>query len=118
MRKSSPDYLCCADGEAPVSNEKQNPGSNRQKSSKIAKEDANAVSTKRSHVNFAMEQISFDTGLHNGDEKMVPLSSAGDDSEDSDNLDSPESLQAGPLLHLHDGPENVGRFLYLEGVKD
>nr|XP_010920344.1 LOW QUALITY PROTEIN: non-lysosomal glucosylceramidase-like [Elaeis guineensis] len=105
------------DGEAPVSNEKQNPGSNRQKSSKIAKEDANAVSTKRSHVNFAMEQISFDTGLHNGDEKMVPLSSAGDDSEDSDNLDSPESLQAGPLLHLHDGPENVGRFLYLEGVE-
>ncbi|KAG1353982.1 non-lysosomal glucosylceramidase [Cocos nucifera] len=105
------------DGEAPVINEKQNPGSNRQKSTKMAKEDAKAVSTKRSHANLAMEQISFDTELHNGDEKMVPMSSAGEDLEDGDNLDSPESLQAGPLLHLHDGPENVGRFLYLEGVE-
>ncbi|OAY68565.1 Non-lysosomal glucosylceramidase, partial [Ananas comosus] len=100
------------DGEAPVFDEKLSPGSNHQKSTKaVNNNSSNIVATKNNHVSFSGIE------LNNGDEKIIPSFPAEHDSTTCDSIHGHDTPQPGPLLLPQGGPENVGKFLYLEGVE-
>ncbi|XP_072955535.1 uncharacterized protein [Typha angustifolia] len=100
------------DDGAPEFDDKSRPGSYTHKSVKFVNKDVKNVSIKNTRSNMVEEQISSDSELNNCDEKMTGrISPTYDDIYDHD------SLQDGPLLHPQNSPENVGRFLYLEGVE-
>ena len=103
------------DGQPPAINEKASPGS---KSSKRGTKDTKVESVKDSHVNMTAEQVPDSGHMTNGDERSVSKFAAvhGSQMQEQTNggLKSEEPI---PYLISKDGPENVGKFLYLEGVE-
>jgi len=103
------------DGQPPAIDEKASPGS---KSSKRGTKDTKMESVKDSHVNMTAEQVPDSGHMTNGDERSVSKFAAvhGSQMQEQTNvgLKSEEPI---PYLISKDGPENVGKFLYLEGVE-
>lgn len=99
------------DGEAPKFEEKLSSGSSHHKS--VKSKDQKPVSKDR-HINMVAEQIT-DSNLSN--EKTLSRTSSIPDLADGDSVRGREYKESGYVMHQQDDPENVGRFLYLEGVE-
>ncbi|XP_015697380.1 non-lysosomal glucosylceramidase-like isoform X2 [Oryza brachyantha] len=105
------------DGQPPMIDEKTNPGSNQQKSSKRGTRDNKQESVKDNHVKLTAEQVANGGDLTDGEERSVSKYAAVHGSqmvEPTNGLGPQEPI---PYLLSKKGPENVGKFLYLEGVE-
>lgn len=100
------------DGEAPKFEEKLSSGSSHHKS--VKSKDQKPVSKDR-HINMVVEQTLTDSNLSN--EKTLSRTSSIPDLADGDSVRGCEYKESGYVMHQQDDPENVGRFLYLEGVE-
>ncbi|CAL9156495.1 unnamed protein product [Musa hybrid cultivar] len=100
------------DGEAPKFEEKLSSGSSHHKS--VKSKDQKPVSKDR-HINMVVEQTLTDSNLSN--EKTLSRTSSVPDLADGDSVRGREYKESGYVMHQQDDPENVGRFLYLEGVE-
>ncbi|CAD5176314.1 unnamed protein product [Musa acuminata subsp. malaccensis] len=99
------------DGEAPIIEENLSAASDCHESTKS--KDEKSVSKER-HVNMVVERTFTDSNLNN-EEFFSPTSVQ--ELADNDDVCVPDSAQTGNVLHQQHNPENVGRFLYLEGVE-
>lgn len=99
------------DGEAPKFEEKLSSGSSHHKS--VKSKDQKPVSKDR-HINMVAEQTLTDSNLCN--EKTLSRTSVPD-LAGGDSVRGCEYKESGYVMHQQDDPENVGRFLYLEGVE-
>ncbi|CAD5175954.1 unnamed protein product [Musa acuminata subsp. malaccensis] len=100
------------DGEAPKFEEKLSSGSSHHKS--VKSKDQKPVSKDR-HINMVAEQTLTDSNLSN--EKTLSRTTSVPDLADGDSVRGCEYKESGYVMHQQDDPENVGRFLYLEGVE-
>ncbi|XP_065004730.1 uncharacterized protein LOC135636720 [Musa acuminata AAA Group] len=100
------------DGEAPKFEEKLSSGSSHHKS--VKSKDQKPVSKDR-HINMVAEQTLTDSNLSN--EKTLSRTTSVPDLADGDSMRGCEYKESGYVMHQQDDPENVGRFLYLEGVE-
>lgn len=100
------------DGEAPKFEEKLSSGSSHHKS--VKSKDQKPVSKDR-HINMVVEQTLTDSNLSN--EKTISQTTSVPDLADGDSMRGCEYKESGYVMHQQDDPENVGRFLYLEGVE-
>lgn len=100
------------DGEAPKFEEKLSSGSSHHKS--VKSKDQKPVSKDR-HINMVAEQTLTDSNLCN--EKTLSRTSSVPDLAGGDSVRGCEYKESGYVMHQQDDPENVGRFLYLEGVE-
>ncbi|URD94902.1 hypothetical protein MUK42_29117 [Musa troglodytarum] len=100
------------DGEAPKFEEKLSSGSSHHKS--VKSKDQKSVSKDR-HINMVAEQTLTDSNLSN--EKTLSRTSSVPDLADGDSVRGHEYIESGYVMHQQGDPENVGRFLYLEGVE-
>ncbi|XP_064962448.1 uncharacterized protein LOC135611079 [Musa acuminata AAA Group] len=100
------------DGEAPKFEEKLSSGSSHHKS--VKSKDQKPVSKDR-HINMVVEQTLTDSNLSN--EKTISQTTSVPDLADGDSVRGCEYKESGYVMHQQDDPENVGRFLYLEGVE-
>ncbi|CAL9052889.1 unnamed protein product [Musa banksii] len=100
------------DGEAPKFEEKLSSGSSHHKS--VKSKDQKPVSKDR-HINMVVEQTLTDSNLSN--EKTLSQTTSVPDLADGDSVRGCEYKESGYVMHQQDDPENVGRFLYLEGVE-
>ncbi|PWZ56622.1 hypothetical protein Zm00014a_001397 [Zea mays] len=105
------------DGQPPAIDEKKSPGFNHQKSSKRGTKDTNQGSVKDRHVNLAVEQVPHGGYMANGDDHSVSKFAAVHGSELQEQTNGLKSEEPIPYLISKDGPEHVGKFLYLEGVE-
>nr|CAB3499403.1 unnamed protein product [Digitaria exilis] len=102
------------DGQPPAIDEKASLGS---KSSKRGTKDTKPESLKDSHVNLTSEQAPDSGHMTNGDERSVSKFAAVHGSQMQEQNGGLKSEEPIPYLISKDGPENVGKFLYLEGVE-
>uniref|UniRef100_A0A0D9XKI8 Non-lysosomal glucosylceramidase n=1 Tax=Leersia perrieri TaxID=77586 RepID=A0A0D9XKI8_9ORYZ len=99
------------DGQPPVIDEKPSPGSNQQKSSKRGTRESKPESVKDNHVKLAADQAT------DGEEQSVSKYAAVHGSQMAKPANGLGPQEPIPYLLSKDGPENVGKFLYLEGVE-
>lgn len=105
------------DGQPPVIDEKPSPGSNQQKSSKRGTRDTKQESVKDNHVKLTAEQVTNGGDLANGEEQSVSKYAAVHGPQMAKATNGLGSQEPIPYLLSKNGPENVGKFLYLEGVE-
>ncbi|RWR97590.1 non-lysosomal glucosylceramidase-like protein [Cinnamomum micranthum f. kanehirae] len=91
------------DGESPATDEKSSFSGSHHKSTEIANGDVRMTTTKADGKLGSVSEHSITNGLKDNDEKMISRS-------------SPREKRNG-LPKLLDHDDNVGRFLYLEGVE-
>ncbi|XP_074588013.1 uncharacterized protein LOC141843888 [Curcuma longa] len=100
------------DGEPPTIEEKENSGSSHNKS--VKSKDQQSVS-KGKQVNLVVEQTFAERNMTN--ERILSPTSVLPDMAYGDNVCGHGSAESGYILQEQHNPENVGRFLYLEGVE-
>ncbi|KAJ8513418.1 hypothetical protein OPV22_003852 [Ensete ventricosum] len=100
------------DGEAPKFEEKLSSGSSHHKS--VKSKDQKPVSKDR-HINMVAVQTLTDRNLSN--ESTLSRTFSVSDLADGDSMRGREYKESDYVMHQQDDPENVGRFLYLEGVE-
>uniref|UniRef100_A0A0E0EYT6 Non-lysosomal glucosylceramidase n=1 Tax=Oryza meridionalis TaxID=40149 RepID=A0A0E0EYT6_9ORYZ len=105
------------DGQPPIIDEKPSPGSNQQKSSKRGTRDTKQESVKDNHVKLTAEQVTNGGDLANGEERSVSKYAAVHGPQMAKATNGLGSQEPIPYLLSKNGPENVGKFLYLEGVE-
>uniref|UniRef100_A0A0D3HEN1 Non-lysosomal glucosylceramidase n=1 Tax=Oryza barthii TaxID=65489 RepID=A0A0D3HEN1_9ORYZ len=105
------------DGQPPVIDGKPSPGSNQQKSSKRGTRDTKQESVKDNHVKLTAEQVTNGGDLANGEEQSVSKYAAVHGPQMAKATNGLGSQEPIPYLLSKNGPENVGKFLYLEGVE-
>lgn len=103
------------DGQPPAIEEKTSP--NQQKSSKRGTKITKQESVKDSNVNLTAEQVPDNGYMTNSDDNSVLKFSAVHGSQMQEQTKGLKSEEPIPYLISKDGPENVGKFLYLEGVE-
>ncbi|KAE8781203.1 Non-lysosomal glucosylceramidase [Hordeum vulgare] len=84
---------------------------------KYSKKGAKSESVKDNHVKPAAEQVSDGDDLPNGEERSVSTCVAVHGSQMPEQISGLGLQELIPYLLSKDGPENVGKFLYLEGVE-
>ncbi|KAG8091936.1 hypothetical protein GUJ93_ZPchr0012g18845 [Zizania palustris] len=105
------------DGQPPVIDEKTSACSNQHKSSKRGTRDTKSRSTKDNHVNLTTNQVANGGDLANGEEQSVSKYAAIHGSQMAKPTNGIGLQEPIPYLLSKNGPENVGKFLYLEGVE-
>uniref|UniRef100_A0A0E0EYT8 NLGase n=1 Tax=Oryza meridionalis TaxID=40149 RepID=A0A0E0EYT8_9ORYZ len=110
-------FLVAGDGQPPIIDEKPSPGSNQQKSSKRGTRDTKQESVKDNHVKLTAEQVTNGGDLANGEERSVSKYAAVHGPQMAKATNGLGSQEPIPYLLSKNGPENVGKFLYLEGVE-
>ncbi|RRT82189.1 hypothetical protein B296_00010882 [Ensete ventricosum] len=111
-RQLYPGNFINADGEAPKFEEKLSSGSSHHKS--VKSKDQKPVSKDR-HINMVAKQTLTDSNLSN--ESTLSRTFSVSDLADGDSMRGREYKESDYVMHQQDDPENVGRFLYLEGVE-
>jgi hypothetical protein len=104
------------DGQAPAIEEKTSPGSNQLRSSKKGTEESKPASVQDSHIKRTSEQVHEDY-MSNGEEHSVSKFAAVHGPQIQEQTNGHKSGEPIPYLICKDGPEHVGKFLYLEGVE-
>lgn len=84
---------------------------------KHSKKGTKSESVKDNHVKSAAEQVSDGDDLPNGEERSVSTYAAVHGSQMPEQTSGLRLQEPIPYLLSKDGPENVGKFLYLEGVE-